>query len=354
MEIPDFHPSTLNKMSTHDPISEFVARQTSTPVISTLKLAGDASDRRFHRVTTAAPVFSDVSSCIVIELGHPIEGDPLAIPFLDVLTFMQDCALPVPAFFAADTEAGLIAVEDFGDVMLQSAIEGRPDIEVLSYYREAVEIIVAMQTRTVPPPRRCIAHDLAFDTEKLMFELDFFYDNAITIYKQAKPGEVERNAIREGFAKIAGTLSDEHRVFTHRDYHSRNIMVRPDGTLALIDFQDARLGPAQYDLVSLLLDSYAALPACLIGELKEYYLDISSRAGLHHTRPHFDKIFDYMTVQRSIKAAGSFAYLDCIKSKNRYLHCFEPVLRYAADALNRLPELDAFHSAITEFIPELS
>jgi N-acetylmuramate 1-kinase len=134
-------------------------------------------------------------------------------------------------------------------------------------------------------------------------------------------------------------LARQPRVFTHRDYHSRNLMVYQE-RLRLIDFQDARLGPCQYDLASLLYDSYVVLPADLRAELLTYYLEHkATTAGASLESESFLLIFDYMCLQRNLKALGTFAFQTVVKCTSRYLEAIPPTLSYIQEHLCRHPEL---------------
>jgi aminoglycoside/choline kinase family phosphotransferase len=150
---------------------------------------------------------------------------------------------------------------------------------------------------------------------------------------------VDEATLRGQFWKIAAMLARQPRVLTHRDYHSRNLMLRQD-RLRVIDFQDARLGPCQYDLASLLYDSYIVLPADLREELLTYYLEQkATRDGYALDRESFVQVFDYMCLQRHLKALGTFAFQTAIKRSTRYVAAIPPTLSYIRANLARHPEL---------------
>jgi hypothetical protein len=318
------------------------------------RLAGDASDRSFHRIKFHGNSSSGVpASAVMMVLGAP-ESDP-DIPFLNVASFMRKAGLPVPEIFVVDLAAGLILMEDFGDATLEDAVRVASPSAVENLYKKAVDLMLDIQLNgTRLKNDSCVAFKLAFDVEKLIFEFNFFKEHALLGYKNAKLSNAEEEFINKGFMHVAETLSAQPRYLTHRDYHSRNIMAFSSGGLGLVDFQDARLGPLQYDLVSLLLDSYVELPEGLVSTLKDYYVDrLTERAGEEPDRAHFDLIYDYMAFQRCVKAAGSFAFLDCVKNKNRYLKYFAPCLSKARAAAAERPELAALLDAISVYVEEL-
>jgi aminoglycoside/choline kinase family phosphotransferase len=151
---------------------------------------------------------------------------------------------------------------------------------------------------------------------------------------------------------MAELLAGQPAVFVHRDYHSRNLMV--DGNrLGIIDFQDALMGPATYDLASLLRDAYIQLDDALIDELIQYYV-----AGLAARRVHVDpagyrRLFDLTSIQRNLKAAGRFVYIDRVKHNPRFLADIPRVLGYVRRNLEKYPELATLRSHLSPYVPEL-
>src|SRR5262249_52553463 len=138
--------------------------------------------------------------------------------------------------------------------------------------------------------------------------------------------------------------------FVHRDYQSRNLMVQPGPTLRILDFQDALLGPQVYDLVALLRDSYVELPAALVDEMLDEYAiraRLADRAQLRH-------LFDLQTVQRKLKDAGRFVYIDQVKGNPGFLQSIPASLRYVRAALDRLPELVPARRVLGAHVVELS
>jgi N-acetylmuramate 1-kinase len=145
-------------------------------------------------------------------------------------------------------------------------------------------------------------------------------------------------------------LARQPRVLTHRDYHSRNLMLC-QGRLRVIDFQDARLGPCQYDLASLLYDSYVVLPPDLREELLTYYLEGKTvRDGHALDRDAFAEVFDYMCLQRHLKALGTFAFQAAVKHTRRYVAAIPPTLSYVRTNLARHPELRRLNDLLEAYL----
>jgi len=315
-------------------------------------LAGDASDRKYYRVIFDNPIAGGAKTAVLMALAQPCTVGEL--PYLNLRKFLASAGLPVPDLYHADLATGLILIEDFGDVTLEDAVRNATAEETERLYRKAVDLMLRIQIEgTRARNESCIAFSLAFDVDKFMFEFNFFYEHAVLGYKAAKVLSADELLIMDGFRHISETLAEESKYLTHRDYHSRNLMVC-DGELGLVDFQDARLGPLQYDLVSLLLDSYVAIPDSLISSLYEYYLSqLGDVFGVWPDRAHFDRVYSYMAVQRCIKAAGSFAYLDCVKMKNRYIKYFAPCLSRVAPAIAGIDELALFQETLSKYVEEL-
>ena len=147
-----------------------------------------------------------------------------------------------------------------------------------------------------------------------------------------------RRHLREQFWKISTILARQPRVLTHRDYHSRNLMWH-QGRLCVIDFQDARLGPCQYDLASLLHDSYVVLPADLREALLNYYLERKTCSRRPSGPRKFPAHIRLHVLQRNLKALGTFAFQIVVKQNRRYISAISPTLGYIRGHLARRPEL---------------
>ena len=160
--------------------------------------------------------------------------------------------------------------------------------------------------------------------------------------------------IQSVLASLCHTLADQELCLTHRDFHSRNIMIQND-ELKMIDFQDARLGPRQYDLVSLLKDSYVELDDSFVEEMIGYFIDRLEENGVEKiNRNDFGEIFDFMSVQRNLKAIGTFAFQETQKGTDRYSEDIPRTLNYVKKALARQPELFNIQNVLGKYIPEIA
>ncbi|MEZ5418397.1 MAG: phosphotransferase [Vicinamibacterales bacterium] len=298
-------------------------------VLRTVLLTGDASDRRYVRV-----LMRTRPSIVLSVHAGPI--DYAASPFVRVAALFAAIPLPVPALLHHDDALGIIAQQDLGDVTLQAHLGAASDIERAERYREAVGLIVRLQRRGAElaspdfPP-----YGVAFDHEKLTWELEFFVRHFLLAYRGAVPGEAVRQALRAEWTAIVDELAGEPRVLCHRAYHSRNLMWH-EGALHVIDFQDARMGPDTYDLVSLLRDSYVDLPEPLVDDLIAYYYALSrgAEAGVPAAAV-FRRRFDLMALQRNLKALGTFGYQTTSRGNPVYTQYIPRTLAYVRRTLAR-------------------
>ena len=329
-------------------VSDYLALQGLTDDVQrTVLLTGDASDRRYVRVLLR----SQPSIVLSVHAG-PI--DYAASPFVRVAALFAAVPLPAPALLHHDDALGIIAQQDLGDVTLQAHLGGVSATGRAQRYREAVGLIVRLQQRGAElaspdyPP-----YGIAFDHEKLTWELEFFVRHFLLAYRGAVPEEPVREALRAEWASIVDELASEPRVLCHRDYHSRNLMWF-DGALHVIDFQDARMGPDTYDLVSLLRDSYVDLPEALVDDLIAYYYALS-RGGEAPpaAAAEFRRRFDLMALQRNLKALGTFGYQTVSRANPVYMQYVPRTLAYVRRTLCREPRFARLAELLGGLITEL-
>ena len=237
-----------------------------------LPLTGDASDRRYFRVLRR-----NGPSRVLALHGEPFDSE--ALPFCRVAQLLAAMPLPIPAILDRAGDLGILLLEDLGDITLQAHLGAAPAAEHSRLYRYAVSLIEALQRRGAElaspayPP-----YGVAFDVDKLLWELDFFTKHYVEAYRGASISAPDRDALKVEWRRLAEELAGEPRVLCHRDYHSRNLMLH-QGELYIIDFQDARMGPDTYDLVSLLRDSYVDLSEATVDELIAYFIALKRPQG---------------------------------------------------------------------------
>jgi len=321
--------------------------------IETALLPGDASTRRYFRVNFRKGTGeSEPCSVIVMQLEEPAPGKDNDFTLLS--RFLHSLELPVPELYFYDPSRGLIFLEDCGDVTLENRVMDSASEDVKTYYRKAVELLASMQTRATRNIRPdCPAYHLKFDVEKLMFEFDFMLEHFVDGTRKSTSSKSGHRGARVLFQAICEILAVQKPRFTHRDYHSRNLMVHA-GKLFVLDFQDARMGPCQYDLASLLRDSYFELEESFVGEMIKLFIDIKQdQEGDVINAEHFREIFDLMSIQRNLKAVGTFAFQSVVQGNDRYLDCIPRTLGYVKNTFARHPELKSLQDSLAGIIPEL-
>ncbi len=305
-------------------------------------LTGDASDRRYFRVLLAD------GESIVLAL-HAGAIDYATLPFANVARLFGAIPLPVPGIVGHSDEDGVLALEDLGDVTLQAHLGAASPAEHAALYREAVALIELLQRRGVElTSDEYLPYRVAFDVEKLTWELNFFVKHFVEGYRGIRLTIAERAALDEEWAIVATELAAEPRVLCHRDYHSRNLMLHR-ARLHIIDFQDARLGPDTYDLVSLLRDSYVDLTDEQLDELIAYFLALRRGEGA----ASFRRRFDLMALQRNLKALGTFGYQTMTRTNPVYIQYMPRTLRYARTNLEKYPRFDRLRGLLAGHIDEL-
>jgi len=305
-------------------------------------LTGDASDRRYFRV-----IAPDGSSIVLALHAGPIEF--ASLPFANVAALLREIPLPSPGVLGHSDDLGVIALEDLGDVTLQAHLGAATPAEHAALYRQAVALIELLQRRGAAlQSETYLPYRIAFDVEKLTWELEFFVRHFMEAYRGAALSAAERAALAEEWAAIADELAGEPRVLCHRDYHSRNLMLH-DGHLYVIDFQDARMGPDTYDLVSLLRDSYVDITDRELDELIAYFLALKGVPD----QADFRRRFDLMALQRNLKALGTFGYQTTTRGNPVYIQYMPRTLRYAKTTLDRYPRFARLHGLLAGHIDEL-
>ncbi len=199
----------------------------------------------------------------------------------------------------------------------------------------------ALRSDAYPPYR------IAFDVEKLTWELEFFVKHYLLAYKGAAPSDAERDALRREWSAIVEELAGEPRVLCHRDYHSRNLMLHDD-SLYIIDFQDARMGPDTYDLVSLLRDSYVDLSPQQVDGLIAYFL--AHKTGETVDETEFRRRFDLMALQRNLKALGTFGYMTTSRNNTVYIQYIPRTLAYVKANLAKYPRFERLQSLLVPWL----
>ncbi len=309
------------------------------------KLAGDASLRQYFRV------FSKDRSYVLMLVEPFSEAEN---NFLLIRDLLEQTKVPCPGVCAIDGAAGAILLEDLGDSTMLHEISknGSPDQEE-KLFKESIDLLVTFHKNTQVTPAMAAkipGYGLAFDVEKLMWEVDFTFEHLFQNYLKRTIDSEQHGKMRASFVDICERLAREPRVFTHRDYHSRNIMIPEGGEMHAIDFQDARMGLRQYDLASILRDSYYQLTEERVYSLVNYYIQqVENREGLKLDSAHFIRLFDLMSIQRNFKAIGSFTMFYAKRNDPMYLRFVGNTFENIRRNLLKFPEYMELRKALFQF-----
>ena len=290
-------------------------------------VSGDASFRRYFRTQTE-------NNNTFIAVDAPPESEDCN-RFASIARSWRDQGLRTPAVHSVDAGRGYMLLEDFGDKLLYSSLdayrveEGRVD----KLYVSAMESLLALQSTTVPEDYQLPE----YDSDRLQMEMQLFLQWCLNGLLKMELADDEQNLLNDLFGKITGSALAQPTVPVHRDYHSRNIMMLPDG-MGLIDFQDAVLGPVTYDPVSLLRDCYIDWPQARVYQWLDKFAEKS---------PHLQDVdkgqlyqwFDWMGAQRHIKVLGIFIRLWQRDGKTGYLKDIPRVFAYLSWVCGRYSAL---------------
>src|SRR5262245_6707982 len=339
---------TIDFADVHDRIETFLRESALTDRTARIvPLTGDASDRKYFRIIPPA----GTSIVLALHTG-PIEYTKL--PFANVAELMQNVPLPVPTILGHSDELGILALQDLGDITLQAHLGAASTAEHAALYRQAVAFIHLLQRRGAElQSDRFVPYSVAFDVEKLTWELEFFLKHFVLGYRNAQVSAASRAALAQEFSSIVDELAAEPRVLCHRDYHSRNLMLR-EGSLYIIDFQDARMGPDTYDLVSLLRDSYLDITDGQLDDLVAYFLALRAGTPGEQDAAAFRRRFDLMALQRNLKALGTFGYQTITRRNPVYIQYMPRTLRYARTNLERYARFGRLHELLAAYVEELA
>jgi aminoglycoside/choline kinase family phosphotransferase len=326
--------------STHlETLRSLVRRVAGSDPIAAVRMPGGASTREFYRVSM--PPSGSAVAMFVPDADRPEEVTQPATsprrpwPLLEIRALLERRGVRVPRLLGEACRDGWVLVEDLGDDTLASYLESYPEARD-GMYRLAVADLARAQQALSELPATSIVQQRRFDRELLRWEIDHFREWGLEARGVAL-SPAERQLFDTAAEYLADTIRRWPCGFVHRDYQSRNLMVRSSvGTpeLVWIDFQDALLGPRVYDLVALLSDSYQSFDRVFIdARLDEYARLMGSTAA---DREKLGREFDLVTVQRKLKDAGRFVFIDRKKHNPSFMKFVEPTVDKVRAALARL------------------
>lgn len=314
------------------------------------KLYGDASYRTYFRVGMVSG-----KSFIVMKMPESAasaseeitnyNGAVGEIPYINVADFLNRIGIPVPKIYHYNKEQEVIILEDLGDGLFCTFVVDADDDTKFDHYRRAIDLLLGIQ-KNANDDGRCIAFKRSFDRTLLNWEFDHFMEYGIEARLKRKIGQ----DVKKSFIEITRAITDEiigmRYGFVHRDYQSRNLIIS-DSKIYVLDFQDALLGPYPYDFVALTRDSYVEISDNLLDRLISYYTE---RKGLDEGK--FKNDYDLVTVQRKLKDAGRFVYIEKVKGNPGYLRHIPRSLTYVKKALKRSPKYIGLYELLKPYVLE--
>src|SRR6266853_6737500 len=289
--------------SARDRLASYLVKRQDERKFEIIALTPDASTREYFRIPW------DQGTAVAAVYPEPFDAE--VHPYLDVTRLFLECGLPVPVVHDVDGSMGVIVQEDLGDRQLCQVFETASDEECEALMEQAIQVIARIQAATpMAFERNSIASRLAFDEAKLAWELNFFFEHYFGSLRGETLRHGEAAELKAEFNDVAAELAARPRVLCHRDYHAFNLIVDRKDRLRIIDHQDARMGPASYDLVSLLMDRQPCPPSLAqVRGHRLFFLEERRCQSLEAIDPDdFAKEFRLMTIQRGLKAIGTFSY----------------------------------------------
>lgn len=332
-------------------------------IVAVEPLAGDASTRRYARLTLAGDDVPETAVAMILaDRAIAMSSDELAVfkdapselPYLNLHKFLEPLGTPVPQVLADASDAGLLLLEDVGDTTLWDTVQDTDEAGVLHWYGAAIDTLVALQvdgTRHAVP--HCLAFQQSFDRRLFLWELEHFLEYGLEAPRGAPLPPDEAAALRRIFERIADELDAERRVLNHRDFHSWNLHVHR-GRIRVIDFQDALLAPIAYDLATLLGDRDTPLvvrPHLEARLLERFRQAWQARSGEELDAARFQRSYFLCSLQKALKVVGRFIFLDRVKGKPAYLRFLPSTLRQVRRVRLQLPDLAGLDPFFDRYLP---
>ena len=302
--------------------------------------SADASFRRYFRVS------NDGRTSIAMD-APPEKEDCTA--FIDITQRLLDADVHAPKIIRQDLSQGFLLLEDLGSEPYLDSLNSESADHL---YNDAMLALIDIQqadTKDLPE----------YDADFLMLEMEYMPEWFLQTHLKITPTAEQQSTIIQCLNHIVAKVLEQPKVFVHRDYHSRNLMVLADNSFAnnpgVIDYQDAMLGPVTYDLVSLLRDCYIQWPNDQVEAwvLTFKQMLVRSDTTLDVSDDQFIEWFDYMGLQRHIKVLGIFARLNHRDGKSNYLNDLPLTLEYMLQVAKKYPETKPLYDLFIDWqIPQ--
>ena len=284
-------------------------------------LVPDGSSRRFFKLR--GPGRDAIVAILPPE--NDAQGQAEATAFYKIGRHLQQCGVPTPKIYAFDAASGLALCEDLGDRRLyEQVVEGLGRGQTLSLYEQTVRQLARMQVRAAESFDPSWCGDTSRYDRSLMQEREsgYFLRACCVDLLQL---DFDRAAVEAECVQLADAAAQAPAdFFLHRDFQCRNLMVQDDA-VRFIDFQGGRLGPLAYDLASLLLDPYAALPSAMQDHLTGVYLE-ALQLEIPYNADQFRREYVFLALQRNLQILGAFAFLSQVRQKPFFAQFLRPAL----------------------------
>ncbi len=293
---------------------------------SLVPASADASFRRYFRITSKNPNFRTL-----IVMDAPPQHEPLDT-FIKVDLLFSEAGLNVPKILEQNLEEGFLLLNDLGTQTFLAELNNKT---ADALYQDATHALVLMQSASKP---NVLPN---YDQALLQRELDLFPEWYLKQHLKVELNQQQTEQLEKSFALIIENNLSQAKVYVHRDYHSRNLMMTQQNNPGVIDFQDAVYGPITYDASSLWRDAYIAWPEERVIDWVVKFWEKGRKAGLPMPDDfgQFYRDFEWMGLQRHLKVLGIFARLFHRDGKDGYLKDIPLVLEYAIATANRYIEL---------------
>ena len=320
-----------------------------------IKLKGDASYRSYYRI-----LGTNKESFILMKWDPSLTNKSEEaskqsaineFPFINISNYLKSIDIPVPSILYSNVDRGIILLEDLGDTTLEKEFSDRNDIES---YKKAIQLLAFLKHQTLENVHKnCIAFNRKFDYDLYMWEFDHFIEYGIEARMNIKLPENDRIALRNHFDSISKKLDSISNVFTHRDYQSRNLMIK-DAKYYIIDFQDALISTPVYDIVALLRDSYIRFDEKILTDLLKYYHSELKNYGINIDYNELSMLFHLQTIQRKLKDGGRFIFIDRVKHNPSFLPYVSTSFGYAASAMKKFNDFNELYGIISKYVEEFN
>jgi N-acetylmuramate 1-kinase len=308
-------------------------------------LKGDASTRKYFRIVLNRHDSKDSHILMDLLNSHEETGKY----YKNIQNKLWKNNIPVPVTYYHDKDLSWFLIEDLGDTTLFDYIVINSNFPN-KFYHNLVDIIFMIHSiQSESDVKEYSGFSRRFDVEKFLFELNFFKDNFLYGILGLRLSSIEVYSLEKDFEELSKRIVNYPQVLTHRDYHSKNVMVKGE-ELYIIDFQDARLGPPQYDLVSLLYDSYVNICDEFRDELFKGYIEKYESLNPQFDRHEFTEVYNLCALQRNLKAIGTFASMSLNRKNDYYLQFINVTLDYVKSHFEKIRGLDDLKIILNRYI----